>query len=307
MPSDPGGHPPRFHFISGLPRSGSTLLAALLRQNPRFHAGMSSPIASLFEGLIAQVSAGSEMAPMVNAAQRARMLRGLFDSYYADHTAEVIFDTNRGWTAQLPALMQLFPEARVICCVRNLAWIMDSLERQFRANAFENTRLFNSAAERSTVFTRTEALAGPNRLVGFGWHALREACYSDHAERLVLVDYELLASRPAEVMDLLYEFIGEERFDHDFENVAYDAPDFDAQLGLSGLHRIDRRVEMKPRRTVLPPDLFRKYANLAFWQAMPDSRAFRIIAQQPDDAPAPETTMPAGEEPIGGDGPGGAA
>jgi hypothetical protein len=26
------------HFISGLPRSGSTLLAALPRQNPRFHA-----------------------------------------------------------------------------------------------------------------------------------------------------------------------------------------------------------------------------------------------------------------------------
>ena len=29
----------RLHFISGLPRSGSTLLAALLRQNPRFSAG----------------------------------------------------------------------------------------------------------------------------------------------------------------------------------------------------------------------------------------------------------------------------
>lgn len=27
------------HFISGLPRSGSTLLAAILRQNPRFGAG----------------------------------------------------------------------------------------------------------------------------------------------------------------------------------------------------------------------------------------------------------------------------
>ncbi|MGA8585530.1 MAG: sulfotransferase [Roseiarcus sp.] len=33
----------RLHFISGLPRSGSTLLAALLRQNPRISAGMSSP------------------------------------------------------------------------------------------------------------------------------------------------------------------------------------------------------------------------------------------------------------------------
>ena len=32
------------HFISGLPRSGSTLLAGILRQNPRFHAGMTSPV-----------------------------------------------------------------------------------------------------------------------------------------------------------------------------------------------------------------------------------------------------------------------
>ena len=39
------------HFISGLPRSGSTLLAGILRQNPRFHAGMSSPVASLFMAL----------------------------------------------------------------------------------------------------------------------------------------------------------------------------------------------------------------------------------------------------------------
>ncbi len=44
---------PTFHFISGLPRSGSTLMGAVLKQNPRFHAGMSSPVASLFDTLIA--------------------------------------------------------------------------------------------------------------------------------------------------------------------------------------------------------------------------------------------------------------
>ncbi|MEG4005469.1 sulfotransferase [Microcoleus sp. Pol11C1] len=32
------------YFISGLPRSGSTLLAALLRQNPRFYSAMTSPV-----------------------------------------------------------------------------------------------------------------------------------------------------------------------------------------------------------------------------------------------------------------------
>ncbi len=57
---------PAYHFISGLPRSGSTLMGALLRQNPRFHAGMSSPVASLFDTLIAQVSAGSELSAMVD-------------------------------------------------------------------------------------------------------------------------------------------------------------------------------------------------------------------------------------------------
>ena len=232
----------RFHFISGLPRAGSTLTAAILRQNPRFHAGMSSPIASLCDLIIAQVSAGSELSTMVNEAQRARILRGLFDSYYADFTQPVIFDTNRAWTAQLSTLMRLFPDAKIICCVRDVAWVMDSLERQFRNNAFENTRLFNNPAERATVYTRVETLAHANRLVGFAWHALREACYSEFAERVLLLEYDLLVTRPGEVFKLVYEFLGEPLFKHDFAKVEYDAPVFDAQLGLDGLHRVGQHV-----------------------------------------------------------------
>ena len=267
----------RYHFISGLPRSGSTLTSALLRQNPRFHAGISSPLAGLFEGVIAQVSAGNEMATQVDGAGRARILRGLFDSFYAEHPQPVVFDTSRSWTAHLPALMKLFPEAKLICLVREVAWIMDSMERQFRDNAFENTRLFNTPAERATVYTRVEALAHGNRLVGFPCHALREACYSEFAERLVLIDYDLLVARPAEVFGLLYEFLGEESFEHDFGRVEFDAPEFDAQLGLDGLHRVHRKVEPRPRQTVLPPDLFKKYAGMAFWRDLPDSKAFRIV------------------------------
>ena len=289
----------KFHFISGLPRSGSTLTAALLRQNPRFHAGMSSPVASFFDGLIAQVSAGTELSTMVNEEQRARLLRGLFESYYADNEAEVIFDTNRAWTAQLPALMKLFPDAKLICLVRDVAWVMDSLERQYRNNAFEHTRLFNNPAERSTVYTRLDALAGANRLVGYAWHALREACYSEYADRLVLVDYDLIAARPAEVFNLLYQFLEEPAHDHDFENVEYDAPQFDAQLGLDGLHRVHKEVSARPRETVLPPDLFKRYSNMAFWRELEGSKAFRIVVQQdPSDAPQ-ATEMPQSETAAG--------
>jgi hypothetical protein len=50
------------HFISGLPRAGSTLLAALLRQNPRFSAGMTSPVGSLFNAMLTATSARNEGA-----------------------------------------------------------------------------------------------------------------------------------------------------------------------------------------------------------------------------------------------------
>ncbi len=246
---------------------------------------MTSPMANLFEAIVAQVSAGTELSTMVSIAQRERILSGLFDSYYRQRPEPVIFDTNRSWTANLPALTTLFPKARIICCVRNVAWVMDSLERQFRANAFENTKLFTSPGERSTVYTRLDALAHPNRLVGFPWHALKEAVYSDFASRLVLVDYDLLVKRPADVMELLYQFLDEKPFEHDFDNVEYDAPAFDNQLGLDGLHRVRRKVEPRPRKSVLPPDLFERFSKMAFWQDMPDSPAFRIMEQPKEMAP----------------------
>ena len=279
----------KFHFISGLPRSGSTMLAALLRQNPAVYANMSGPVASLFEGVIDRVSAGSELSSMVNDAQRARILKGLFDSFYADREEQVIFDTNRAWTAKLPALMHLFPDSKLICCVRDVAWIMDSMERQYRSNTFENTRLFNSHAERSTVYTRLEALAHATRLVGFPYQALREACWSDFANRLVIIDYDIMVQRPGEVLGLIYEFLGEPAFEHNFDQVEYDAPEFDTQLGVGGLHRVHKQVAPRPRKTILPPDLFQKYSGMAFWRDLENCAAYRIVSQPAtDDAQSPE-------------------
>jgi sulfotransferase len=256
-----------FHFISGLPRSGSTLLAALLRQNPRFHAGMTSPVGALFTGMLNQFSAGSEFGPVVDPAMRRHMLRGIFDNWYADQTGKaVVFDTNRLWCARLPALLDLFPEAKVIACVRNVAWVMDSLERLFRANPFENTKLFGDDNERNTVYSRVDTLAQRNRLVGFAWSALKEAYYGAQAGSLLLVEYELLAQAPERVLKLVYEFIDEPWHAHDFEHVEYDAPEFDEALGVSGLHRVRPRIEVQERRTVLPPDLFQKYSELSFWR-----------------------------------------
>ncbi len=263
--------PPRLHFISGLPRSGSTLLAALLRQNPRFHAGISSPLCALFGGLLNGMAA--EGAASIDSARRARVLRGLLDSYYADRAdRDAVFDTNRMWTARLPALVALDPNVKLICMVRNVAWIMDSIECLGRGNALLPSRLF-AEPERANVYARVDALAARDRLVGSAWSALKEAFYGGDAEHLLIVEYDYLARAPARVMTLIYRFLGEENFVHDFDNVAHDEPDFDLHLNTPGLHRVARRVRFTERTTILPPDIFARFAGMSFWADPAPSRA----------------------------------
>ncbi|MBR7748249.1 sulfotransferase [Undibacterium baiyunense] len=266
--------PTKYHFISGLPRSGSTLLAALLLQNPRFHAGMTSPVGSLMKGMLNQLGAGSEFGSVVNTNQRRRLTRGIFDSYYAEQSdKELIFDTNRMWCSNLPVLMDQFPGSKVLACVRNVAWIMDSIERRYRANPYEVTRLFNDDVERNTVYSRVETLAQANRLVGFPWTALKEAFYGEHASSLLIIDYDLLAQVPQKVMPLIYQFLDEPEFAHDYNNLNYDAPEFDAPLGMHGLHTVRKKVSFENRKTILPPDLFEKYDSLSFWKDTGNSSA----------------------------------
>ena len=269
-----------FHFISGLPRSGSTLLAALLLQNPRFHAGMTSPVGTLFTGMLNQFSAGSEFGPVIDQPMRRRLLRGLFDAYYADQADKaVVFDSNRMWCAKLPAILDLFPTAKVIACVRDVAWVMDSIERLYRSNPYENTKLFVDDVERNTVYSRVDTLAQRNRLVGYPWAALKEAYYGEQASSLLVIEYELLAQAPEKVLRLVYAFIGETWFPHDFENVHYDAPAFDEALGLVGLHRVRPVIKLLDRRTILPPDLYEKYSALSFWRDGTSSAANVIRAK----------------------------
>jgi len=113
-------------------------------------------------------------------------------------------------------------------------------------------------------------------VVGFAWSALKEAHYGEQSEALLLVEYDLLTQRPEECLTLIYQWLGEPWYDHDFDNVEYDEPEFDRQLGAPGLHAVKRKVRHEPRPTVLPPDLFEKFAPLSFWRDQKGSSAYRI-------------------------------
>lgn len=269
------------HFISGLPRSGSTLLAGILRQNPRFTAAMTGPVGGLVTTLLNAMGPQNETSVFLDDAKRSRILRAVVQAHYDEPSTQgVIFDTNRIWCAQLPLVHALFPQAKILCCVRNVAWIMDSFERLVRRNAFEPSKLFFTAEERATVYSRVEALANRDRVVGFSYSAMKEAYYGEHSSQILLIDYTILASRPEACLRLIYDFLDEAWFEHDFERVEYDEPEFDRHLGARGLHKISGPVRLNPRQTILPPDLFERFDKLAFWTNPQKSASWRIVEDQ---------------------------
>lgn len=249
------------HFISGLPRSGSTLLSAILAQNPRFQASMSGPVAGLVSALLGEMSGKNEFSLFIDDARRERLLGAVFESFYADSPAEVVFDTNRDWCARLPLLKALYPDAKIIACVRHMPWVIDSIEQLVRRNAFQPSSIFNYQTG-GTVYSRADGVARAEGLVGHAYNALKEAYFGPDAPgRLLLLQYETLASEPARAIHAVYDFIGEPAFDHDFANVHFNADEFDRRAGTPGLHHIRPKVAAAPRQTVLPPDLFRRFEN----------------------------------------------
>jgi sulfotransferase len=257
-----------FHFVSGLPRSGSTLLSAILRQNPRFRARMTSPVAALCAAVLPRMSS-SEFGVFFDDDRRRDVLRGLFESYYRTTQAApgtVFFDTNRTWTAQLALLADLYPASRVICCVRDIGQILNSVEGMLQKNPLRLSRIFNFQRGAS-VYGRAETLMNSETgLIGQPWANLREAWFGPHARRLVVLRYEQFVKEPGRTLDRLYDALGEPRWTHDLERLEYDEPAYDEGIGMPGLHAVRPRVCEETRPPCIPPDLLAKHAGLKFWE-----------------------------------------
>ena len=256
-----------YHFISGLPRSGSTLLSAILRQNPRFYANITSPVYALADRMIDSMGAEMKYSSAFDDAKRAVILRGLFRSYYYDvaDTVSVVFDTNRLWTANAAMLQVLFPESRIICCVRNVTRILDSFETIFRKNPLQYNSMFAFKNEPS-IYGRVQSMMNArDGVVGAPHSALRSLWFTEFAKKMIVVRYESLAKNPADTLKRLYASLGEPLYQHDFDDVAYEEKEYDHRIGLNGLHTVRGKVEFRERPLTIPPDVFQNYAKSNFW------------------------------------------
>ena len=254
-----------FFFISGLPRSGSTLLSAILRQNPEFYADISSPVQGLVASTI-NVITGSESNHTIDEDRRRHILKSIFNSFYEAVTPSTVFDTSRGWTSKTSLLKDLYPQTKIICCVRDLPWILDSFERISAKNSLYGAALTDDEA-RQTVTTRCDALMDVKKegQVVKPYYFLEEGLLLN-PDMIMLVEYESLCKKPESVMREIYGFIGKPYFDHDFKNVEYDNEVFDKALNMKSLHTVRKEVTWVERPSILPKSVWEKYSGKDFWR-----------------------------------------
>lgn len=257
-----------YHFITGLPRSGSTLLASILRQNPKFDASIMSPVGHVVTTALGALGPDNEAGRYLSDEQRTMMLRGLFNGYYygVHPQVDIIFDNNRRWTANINALARLYPDCKLLCCVRSPQAIVDSFERLFQKNPLHMSLIYGGKSN-TTAYERVAELMKPTAVLGYSLNALRTAFFGPENARILMVEYDDLCRFPDAVIRDIYAALGVEQFVHNFNNIEAipGAAEFDQELGTPGLHDLKPAVVYEGRQTILPPDIFAALPS-PFWR-----------------------------------------
>ena len=210
----------QIHFISGMPRACSTLLCNLIAQNPRIHATPTSGVHEI--GYIARGFFDTDefktMLPEDGERQYLDFVRGGITHAYDSLTDRpIVVDKCRSWIGHLDQLYKVFPDAKVIVPVRDVRGVLTSLEKLRRKHPSRFTGIEKANPQNwTTVEKRSQGwLSIPPLSIAIEriFDALR------FKDRLLFVHAEDLTQDPQATMNKVWEYLGEEPFAHDTNNV----------------------------------------------------------------------------------------
>jgi sulfotransferase len=243
-------------------------LSSILKQNPRFTSGISDPLASYAHSIIRDTNTAVGMDAAVSIEKRRELIRDMFNSFYKNDRS-VCFNTNRGWTADTSLLKNLFPNFKMIVCLRDVPWILDSFEQLNAKNPYTIKPLYHHQ-ELGNVHDRCRILMG--EMPNFGGYVhgplinVQQSMFSNEIDHICYVEYDTLVQHPRATLQQIYQFLGESWYEHDFNNVEDSYDEFDEQAKIIGLHTVRRKVEYQDRRSILPGELWDRYSPMSFWK-----------------------------------------
>lgn len=250
----------KIHFLSGLPRSGSTLLGSVLAQNHEVHVTPTSPVLDL---LCATNDAFLKLKQKYTYDYNidAEIYKAIISTFYSQFKEPIIIDKHRGWPRNvLPARAFVVSEPRIICTYRPISEVITSYivlmnknSDNFVDNVLKGKRIPITIENRAKCLWE-EYISDPYESLKFG--------IKNYNDCVHLVDYNEIISNPHGVLDGIYNFIGLDSAKHDFGNIRNAcAEDKDEAWGLKDLHTIRpmlNKVSVHPH-SILGPFLSSHY------------------------------------------------
>lgn len=226
----------------------STLLQCILNQNPSIWATPTDPVLEYVYSSRAAYSTTPEVKAMDQQVARRTWLafcRGGINAYAEAYTERPwLCIKTRGASIHYRLFESILEsKPRMICMVRDLRSIMASMEKIHRGGFEKHQPIVNHGEMKGTTTQKRVMAWFQSPPVGLALERLQQ-CFLEGINREILyVRAEDLASRPAEQMKRIYDYLGMENFAHDFDNVEQTVREDDSAYGLSNdLHTIRREV-----------------------------------------------------------------
>lgn len=229
------------HANASLPRAGSELLQALLAQHPDVYASATSPLLEYIyaaQGNTAMAEVKSQNQHTMREAFAGFCREGTRGYYEAITDKPTVIDKSRGWLEYAELLWAAYPDARIVCMVRDPEAIIESLERIYQANVGhpETRGLPPTPAARRSAW-----LAPESKPLGLALRRLHLRQQRPDS-RIRYINYDIMCEQPVAVMRRVFEHLQLPVFDIDPGNVIKAAYEDDSYFGIFGNHTVHPTV-----------------------------------------------------------------
>jgi len=226
----------KLYFLSGLPRTGTTLLSSLLNQNPQIHCTSTSGLLDFLSGVDYVYGEISQRYKTIDGAQLKNIFKSVVESYYNHIDRPIIIDKWRGWISNIPQIKEVInPSPKIICTYRPVEEIITSflylLEKD--KNNFVDQELFKRKIpvtnENRSKFLWKEGV------VGESYEMFKT---SIDKKNILYISYDNLIDQPEETMTKIYDYLSESFYTHDVNHIKSDTNDNDKYWEIKNLHSI---------------------------------------------------------------------
>ena len=237
----------QFVCLSGLPRSGSTLLSAILSQNPKIHAEGNSAVCQLMWDC--HVTCNTTANEQLRANNRDKTKDDLISSiphiYYKDISEKIVVDKCRSWTLQpnIDLLKKYIDKnIKIIILTRPINEIVKSF---IKLNKKNNIKVAEINIDDTFLKHNSEPIMR-------SFNGVLYAKNNNMNNNFLFITYNDLVKNTEETIKKIYDFCNWEYYQHDLKNIIAKYPENDEIYKLKEMHSIRPIIKIEENKINLP-------------------------------------------------------